>query len=51
MIETTPLPAPRATLKERVERDRLARLAEPEPGTGSARLAALIAAAKEKAGR
>ncbi|MDW3217058.1 MAG: hypothetical protein R8F63_00485 [Acidimicrobiales bacterium] len=49
MTEIRHIPAPKATLKDRIERDRLAQLSEP--GTGSSRLASLIAAAKEKAGR
>lgn len=49
MTDIRHIPAPKATLKDRIERDRLERLTEP--GTGSRRLASLIAAAKEKAVR
>ncbi|GJM39355.1 MAG: hypothetical protein DHS20C19_27220 [Acidimicrobiales bacterium] len=49
MTDTRQIPARKATLKDRIERDRLAQLTEP--GTGSRRLASLIATAKEKAGR
>ena len=50
MTPTSPTPAFRATLKERVERDRLAEAAE-SPGSESKRFFALLSAAKAKTAR
>lgn len=49
MPDTTPIPAPKATLKDRIERDQLAQLSES--GSRMSRLAGLISSAKEKTGR
>jgi hypothetical protein len=46
MPDATPTPAPKATLKDRIERDQLA-----EPGSRMSRLAGLISSTKEKTGR
>lgn len=51
MIDMSPPPDHKATLKERIERDRLAQAMGDKPGSESNRLAALIAAAKAKTGR
>ena len=51
MPDNSPRPDPKATLKDRIERDRLAEAVGERPGSESNRFFALVAAAKAKAGR